>query len=455
MNVGPSTRGLGAAAASLFLVFALASAQENPAPPQTPPPQKSITPDKPADKPTQTPDKGTPAEKKFKQEELDQLVAPIALYPDSLLSQVLMAATYPLEVVQAYRWQQANKALKDDALAKALEKQSWDPSVRSLVNFPQVLAMMNEKLDWMENLGDAFLAQQKEVMDTVQKLRAKAQAEGNLKTSKEQNVVVEPEGQTTVIKIESPDPQVIYVPTYNPTVVYGAWPYPSYPPYYYHPPGYVAGAALSFGLGVACGVAWGYAWGGCNWGHGDVDIDINRNTNINNNIDRGKYKQQMQNRAGSAQNRAGGQGGTAWQHDPSHRKGVSYRDQATSQKFGGSNSQAAKARESYRGRADAGASQLDRGGANPSRGNVGGATQRPSQPQAGTRNTGGSRNSSAGTLGGSRSSTGNRSSAFDGMDRSGASTRAMSSRGQSSRASAVRSSGGGGGRRGGGGGRRG
>ena len=199
--------------------------------------------------------------KTFKQEELDQLLAPLALYPDSLVAQILMASTYPLEVVEAERWVKANQGLKGDALATALEKEDWDPSVKSLVNFPQVLQMMNDKLDWTQKLGNAFLAQQKDVMDTVQKLRQKAQAEGNLKSSQEQKVTFEKDTQTIII--EPSNPQVIYVPTYNPTVVYGAWPYPAYPPYYYYPPGYVAGAALfSFGVGVAVGAAWGYAWGG-------------------------------------------------------------------------------------------------------------------------------------------------------------------------------------------------
>ena len=250
-------------------------------------------------------------------------MAPIALYPDSLLAQIFMASTYPLEVVQAARWVKANKNLKGDALTAALEKENWDPSVKSLVNFPQVLDMMNEKLDWTQKMGDAFLAQQKDVMDTVQKLRVKAQAEGNLKTTQQQKVVVEKETQTIII--EPANPQVVYVPTYNPTVVYGAWAYPAYPPYYYYPPGYTAGAALfSFGAGVAVGAAWGYAWGDCNWGGGDVNVNVNRNTNINNNINRSKY----QNKITSGQ---GGQG--QWKHNPEHRKGVSYRDQGTAQKF--------------------------------------------------------------------------------------------------------------------------
>ena len=127
----------------------------------------------------------------FKPEEIEQLVAPIALYPDAVVSQILMASTYPLEVVEADRWVRANKTLKGDALTAALEKQTWDPSVKSLVNFPQVLAMMSEKLDLTQRLGDACLAQQKGVLDAVQRLRAKAQAQGTLKTTKEQTVIVE------------------------------------------------------------------------------------------------------------------------------------------------------------------------------------------------------------------------------------------------------------------------
>ena len=191
----------------------------------------------------------------FKQEELDQLAAPIALYPDSLIAQILMASTYPLEVVQADRFAKQNASLKGDALTKALEAQNWDPSVKSLVNFPQVLTMMSEKLDWTQKLGDAFLANQKAVMDTIQSLRAKAQASGNLKTTKEQTVIVEEK----IIKIEPANPQVIYVPSYNPTVVYGAWPYPAYPPYSYYPPGYVASSMID----VWCGNRHGRGVGIC------------------------------------------------------------------------------------------------------------------------------------------------------------------------------------------------
>jgi len=284
---------------------------------------------------------------KFKQEELDQMLAPIALYPDSLLGQVLIASTYPLEIVQADRWAKANKNLKGDPLTAALEKQSWDPSVKSLVNFPQVLSMMSEKLDWTQKLGDAFLDQEKEVMDTVQKLRFKAKEAGNLKTTKEQKVIV----QEKIIVIESPSPQVIYVPAYNPVVVYGVWPYPAYPPYPVYPPGYVAAtAAVSFAAGVAVGAAWGYAWSNCNWHGGSVNYNYNQNININNNINRDKYAQKT------------GQGGSGtWQHDPDHRKGASYRDQTTAQKYNkGASSEAAKNRQSYRGRSETGKQDLSR-----------------------------------------------------------------------------------------------
>src|SRR5262245_21415359 len=174
-----------------------------------------------------------PAPPPLKPEELEALVAPIALYPDSLLAQMFMASTYPMEVVEAARWAKANPKVTGDALEKAMQQQSWDASVKSLTAFPQVLTMMDEKLDWTQKLGDAFLAQQKDVMDAVQRLRAKAQAKGNLETNKEQKVVVQqdPTSQTTVIQIEPADPQVVYVPSYNPTTVYGGWP-PSYPPPY-------------------------------------------------------------------------------------------------------------------------------------------------------------------------------------------------------------------------------
>jgi hypothetical protein len=383
----------------------------------------------------------------FKQEELDQMLAPIALYPDSLLAQVLMASTYPLEVVQASRWAQQNKDLKGDALTAALERQEWDPSVKSLVNFPQVLDMMSDKLDWTQKLGDAFLADEKAVSETIQKLRAKADAQGNLKTTEQQTVIVEKE--TQIIRIEPASPQVVYVPTYNPTVVYGTWWWPSCPPYYWPPPPYyypggaVAAGVIGFGLGVAVGAAWGYAWGGWNWRGGNVNIDINRNTNINRNINRGAH----------AEHYKGGQG--SWKHDPSHRKGVSYRDQGTAQRYNrASTADAARARENYRGRAEAGRQDLARGGADQFRG----------RQDAGQRGGFEARDRAGRGDLSSRQSSG-RGSAFEGGGR-GSDTRSFSDRGRSSRESMSSSrsgggsrgssfSGGGGSRGGGGGGARG
>lgn len=380
----------------------------------------------------------------FRQEELEQLLAPIALYPDSLLSQVLMASTYPLEVVQADRWARQNKDLKGDALTSALENQNWDPSVKSLVNFPDVLAMMSEKLDWTEKLGNAFLARQNDVMDTIQKLRWKADKAGNLKTTSEQKVIVEKE----TIVIQPADPQVVYVPAYNPTVVYGTWAYPAYPPYPVYPPGYVVGAAaFSFAAGVAIGAAWGYAWGGCNWQGGNVDVNINRNTNINANINRERYRSELY---GKGQVNRSGTG--AWQHNPNHRNGVPYRDPATARQYNrGATAEAARSREAYRGRAEAGRQELARGGAQQFKGQQD-MRQRGGQAagtRPGARETARQLQPAGGT--GMRETAG-RANAFEGMGR-GSSTREFSNRGRSSRESMPGSGGlsrGGGGKGGGG-----
>lgn len=369
--------------------------------------------------------------KSFKQEELEQLVAPIALYPDSLLSQILMASTYPLEVVQAARWAKQNGSLKGDALATALEQQNWDPSVKSLVNFPDVLQMMSEKLDVTAKLGDAFLAQQEDVMVAIQNLRKKAEAQGNLKTTQEQTVIVQQETQTIVI--EPANPQVVYVPTYNPTVVYGAWPYPAYPPYPYYPPYYTPGAAFfTFGAAVAVGAAWGYAWGHCNWGHGghgDVNVNIDRNANLNRNIDRSKYQNKVA---------AGGGGQGKWQHNPEHRKGVSYRDSSTAQRFNKAGTRDVQSRDSFRGRADAGRQDLGRGDRSPGGSkDLGRGDRSPGGRQdfQGRGETASSRDrGSRGDAGGfDRSGTRQASdrSAFSGSER-GSQTREASSRGRES-----------------------
>ncbi|MFZ2091714.1 MAG: DUF3300 domain-containing protein, partial [Pseudolabrys sp.] len=170
---------------------------------------------------TSAPPASAQSQQLLKAEELDQLVAPIALYPDALLAEVFMASTYPLEVVQADRWATDNKALKGDQLKAAVDKQGWDDSVKSLVATPSVLTMMSTKLDWTQKLGDAILAQQPDVMDAVQRLRTKAQANNKLTSTKEQKVSVTQQENKQVIVIEPTAPDTVYVPYYDPAVVYG------------------------------------------------------------------------------------------------------------------------------------------------------------------------------------------------------------------------------------------
>ena len=369
-------------------------------------------------------DAGQPAP--FKKEEIEQLVAPIALYPDALVAQILMASTYPLEVVSAARWSKANPNVKDKALEDAMQKQTWDPSVKSLAAFPSVLAMLNEKLDMTQKLGDAFLGQQKEVMAAIQGLRTKADKAGNLKSSKEQTVTTAQEGGTTVIKIEPADPQVVYVPTYNPTVVYGPWPYAAYPPYYYYPPGYSAGSVFfAFTVGVAVGNA---MWGNCNWGGSNVTINHNTYNNFN----------KTDIKTGD------------WNHNAEHRKGTQYRDSASQQKYGKGQQQGAQSREEFRGRAEQGRQEISRGGADQYKG--GGAADRAGSREAGRADRAGGAGDraggGAGDRGGGMQQVGSRGAGgFDGIGQGGQ-TRDASSRGASSRASA------GGGARAGGGGRR-
>ena len=189
----------------------------------------------------QPPSAASSDQQMLKSEELDALVAGIALYPDTLVSLVLMASTYPLEIVHADRWVKENQNLKGDELKAAVDKQAWDDSVKSLVATPDVLSMMSTKLDWTQKLGDAVLAQQPDVMDAIQRLRTKADANKKLTSTKEQKVTKKQEQGKEVIVIEPTDPDTIYVPYYDPAVVYGGWPYPAYPPYYFPPPGYIAG----------------------------------------------------------------------------------------------------------------------------------------------------------------------------------------------------------------------
>lgn len=254
----------------------------------------------------------------LKPEQLEALVAPISLYPDELLANVLAASTYPLEVVQADRWLKERKTLKGDALKTEVEKQPWDDSIKALASTAEVLAMMSDKLDWTKALGDAVLAQQPDVMDAVQRLRTKAYDNKKLVTTKQQKVSIKTEDSRQVVVIEPAVPDTLYVPYYDPATVYGAWPYTEYPPYYFGYPSYigagVVAAGLAFGTAWAIG-RWGNYWGGgCNWGNRNVYIN-HRTTNI----------------------------GNGWQHNPSHRQGVRYNNANVQQRFGNSNLKAGAA----------------------------------------------------------------------------------------------------------------
>jgi hypothetical protein len=289
-----------------------------------------------------------PSQALLKPAELDQLVAPIALYPDPLLSEVLIASTYPLEVVQADRWAKSNSSLKGEALTAALAKQGWDDSVKALAQVPNVLTMMADQLDWTQKLGDAVLAQQSELMDAIQRLRGRAQANGKLQSTKELTVTVKSaapaqggggqaqEGQAPAqyIVIEPTSPTEMYVPYYDPAVVYGAWPYPDYSPYYFPPPpGYYAGGAIAAGIAFGSAVAIGHAiWGNCDWGRRNINV-ANRNVNINN-LDRSNINNFNK-----------------WEHNADHRHGVKYNNADVRQKFAKNDIQAGKgARQDFRGK---------------------------------------------------------------------------------------------------------
>lgn len=294
--------------------------------------------------------------------QIDQWVAPVALYPDALLSQVLMASTYPANVVQAVQWSRDNPSLQGDQAIQAVASQPWDPSVKSLVAFPQLMALMGENPQWVEDLGNAFLAQPQDVMNAVQKLRALAQQTGALKSNQQQTVTQTPKtsvaapapqnsgaGKTTVvtsapaetiIKIEPADPQVVYVPTYNPSTVYGTWPNASYPPVYLPPPpGQQFTESFVKGFGYSLGVATTYAlFSNIDWDddddhhHHDHDDDYHHDhgdgyyrngNNININVD--NY------------NRISGEhltgGDRVWTHNPAYRDNVPYRNDAVAARF--------------------------------------------------------------------------------------------------------------------------
>jgi len=315
-----------------LLVVAPARGEPPPAPPPASPAGATLAP-------------LIPGASVFSTEQLDQVVAPVALYPDALLMQVLVAATYPLEVVQANRWVRKNPDLKDAELDKALGAQRWDPSVKVLAHFPTVLIRIAEHLDWSKDLGDALLAQQRDVLEAIQRMRHKAYAAGSLGSTPEQTVVVEKavpkdNGATLVarevppaIRIEPADLPVVYVPIYNSTVVYG----PPPATVYYRavmtdPPAYMATASLlSFGPGIAVGATFR---GSCDWHNHSINVTENYNV-ANSKINRPQP--------------------AVWKHDPQHRRSVNYRSEGVAKQYGQADASNAAARQRARGFGNTGA----------------------------------------------------------------------------------------------------
>jgi Protein of unknown function (DUF3300) len=365
---------------------------------------------------------------KLSPEQLEALVAPIALYPDNLLAQCLVASTYPIDVVQAQQWLDKHKDLKGDALSQEAMKQAWDPSVQALTGVPDALKVLAQDIKWTTDLGDAFLAQQSEVMDAAQRLRAKAKNGGKLDTTEQMKVETKVVEDKQVIVIEQSNPEVVYVPSYSPSVVFGVGYYP-YPPLYYPP--YYGGAWLGFGVGIAVGIGIAGGWG-CGWG-GNNTININNNNNFVNNSNR---QNNVSNRSGNSN----------WQHNAQQRGGAPYKDKATANKVG-ANSQGrggAGARDASRG-GGAGVSSMDAGRG----GGAGGGSSFGGGSGGGDRI--GSRDMGGGDFGGG----GRSSSGFSGSSSGSRGASASSSRGSSSFSGGSRGGGGySGGSRGGGGGRR-
>jgi hypothetical protein len=266
----------------------------------------------------------------YSQDELDQLLAPIALYPDQLLMQVLIAATYPLEVVEAARFVRQNSGLAGQSLDEALADKHWDPSVQSLAAFPQVLAMMDEKLEWTQRLGDAFLTDEAKVMDTVQSLRGRAEAAGNLQSSAQQSVI----DQDNEITIAPVQPDVVYVPIYDPLYVYGPWWAPAYPPWFWYPPPFYGYPVIIAGIvfGRPCRISHHHwDWGRPDWQHHHIVVNGDNN--------------RFWNRPGRPPPPAG----ATWEHSPRHRRGVAYPNTATRERFVQTDPNAVRSRQQFRG----------------------------------------------------------------------------------------------------------
>jgi hypothetical protein len=366
-------------------------AQQNPQPPQAPPPNQALSPD-----------------------QLDDLVAPVALYPDPLIGQILVAATYPLELVQVSQWLQRNPGLTGADLTQGAQQQNWDPSIQAMVVFPDLVKRLNQDITWTTNLGNAFLAQQADVMDAVQRMRLKAQQAGKLPSTPQERVTTTNQGGQPIIDIEPADPQMIYVPNYDPAYFWGPSLYYPYANWFYPP--FIGGNYFGFGFGIGMGpyfgMGWG-GWGGWGWspGWGNHSMFVNNSFIHRNNFNAG--------RGGSLSGRS------TWSHDASHRGGVPYSNRAVSNRYGGA------ARQNLQARASAGVSQ-SRGatGASQSRGATGAA-----QSRGATSQSRGAASQSGGERMGNRqiapnSSNGNRS-AFGGV-RDGAAARSHSDHGYSS-----------------------
>jgi hypothetical protein len=362
-----------------------------------------------------------------------------------MLAQTLAASTYPLELILLQQWLAKNPGLKDQALADAVAKQPWDPSVQATAGLPDVTKLLTDNVQWTTDLGNAFLAQQSDVMDAVQRMRKKGVESGKFQSTEQQRVETRVIENKSVIVVEQTDPQVVYVPSYDPFAIWGTPCYP-YPPIYYPPGYYAAGLAISFGFGLAMGAFWGGGWGwGSGWGGNNININNNNNFNRNSNIGGGNRPSNLPSRGG---------GDSSWRHNPQHRGGTPYRDRATADRFGG-----LSRGDSLANRQGNARQQIGRQGGNfasslPANRGLGGSG-------VGDRASGGIGGGANG-IGGrdlSRGGAGNRD-AFGGGSRgsgfNGSSSRASGNRGASSGASRGGgfSRGGGGGARGGGGRRR-
>jgi Protein of unknown function (DUF3300) len=278
----------------------------------------------PAASPAATPISEEPEAPKIPNDQLDALVAPIALYPDPLLSQVLVASTYPLELIQLQAYLDKTAGLlSEKAVTESVQKENWDPSVQAMAVMPTVTRRLTENIAWTTDLGNAFLAQQTDVMHAVQRMRLKAKASGKLQSNEQIKVETKTIESQSYVLIEQASPEVVYVPSYDPMFVWGAMYYP-YPPFY---GGYYGGAAIWYGTGVAIGIGWGGGWGwGAGWGTGD--ININRNNNFVNHYNRNNI-----NGSGNRVNPLGS--GNNWRHNPQHRGGAPYGNRSVANRYGG------------------------------------------------------------------------------------------------------------------------